>query len=162
MVGGSRKILIVVLLLVILPVSCKLILTNRSKLEYGQVVDVIDGDTIKVEINGSLEKVRYIGVDTPETKHPTKSVQYFGREAFQFNKKLVDGKKVRFVKDVSQRDKYGRLLRYVYVDDIFVNAELVKQGYAYASTYPPDIKYASFFYLLQRRAREKKRGLWGK
>lgn len=123
------------------------------------VAKVIDGDTIKLA-NG--EKARYIGIDTPETKHPKKAVQYFGKEAYEANKKLVEGKKVRLEFDVQPTDKYGRLLAYVYVDDIFVNAWLVENGYAQVATYPPNVKYQELFSKLQREARENNRGLWGK
>ncbi|MFC1496298.1 thermonuclease family protein [Candidatus Margulisiibacteriota bacterium] len=118
---------------------------------------VVDGDTIKLT-NG--EKVRYIGIDTPETKHPKKPVQYFGKEASEANKMLVEGKQVRLEFDVQKRDRYGRLLAYVYVDDIFVNAWLVWNGYAQVSTYPPNVKYQEYFLKLQRVARKEKRGLW--
>ena len=118
---------------------------------------VIDGDTIQLE-DGS--RVRYCGIDTPETKHPQKPVQYFGKEAYLFNKKLVEGKNVRLEFDVQQKDKYGRTLAYVYVGDTFVNAELVKQGYAQASTYPPNVKYADLFRKYEQEAREQGRGLW--
>jgi len=120
------------------------------------VVRVIDGDTI--EIDGNL-RVRYIGVDTPEVSG---KVECYGREATQKNRELVEGKRVRLEKDVSETDRYGRLLRYVYVGDTFVNAELVREGYAQAATYPPDVKYQELFTRLQREAREAKRGLWGK
>jgi len=122
------------------------------------VTRVIDGDTI--EIQGG-EKVRYIGVDTPETKHPRKPVQCFGRQAAEKNKQLVEGKMVRLEKDVSEADRYGRLLRYVYAGDVFVNLAMVKQGYAYAATFPPDVKYQELFSQAQREAREGRRGLWG-
>ena len=122
-----------------------------------KVERVVDGDTIKLA-NG--EKVRYIGIDTPETKHPRKPVQYFGKEAFEANRKLVEGKTVRLEFDVQQRDKYGRLLAYVYVDDIFVNAWLVENGFAQVSTYPPNVEHQELFLKLQREAREKNRGLW--
>jgi micrococcal nuclease len=121
------------------------------------VTRVIDGDTIEIE--GGY-KVRYIGIDTPETVHPSKSVECFGIEASNKNKELVEGKKVKLEKDISETDKYGRLLRYVWVGDIFVNDYLVRQGYAYASTYPPDIKYSEQFVHAQREARENNRGLW--
>jgi len=123
-----------------------------------QVERVVDGDTIKLT-NG--ERVRYIGIDTPETKHPSKPVQYFGKEASEENKMLVEGKQVRLEFDVQKRDRYGRLLAYVYVDDIFVNAWLVWQGYAQVSTYPPNVRYQEYFLELQRQARIEKRGLWG-
>ena len=125
-----------------------------------QVVRVIDGDTIEVMIGGSLYKVRYIGIDTPETVHPTRGEELYGREATAMNKELVDGKTVRLERDVSETDKYGRLLRYVYVDT-FVNAELVRLGYAQVVTYPPDVKYQDLFLRLQREAREAGRALWG-
>lgn len=121
------------------------------------VTRVIDGDTIQLE-NGKT--VRYIGIDTPETKDPRKSLQCFGKEALGKNKELIEGKRVRLEKDVSETDKYGRLLRYVYVGDIFVNDYLVRQGYANASTFPPDVKYQEMFIQAQQEARENKRGLW--
>ena len=122
-----------------------------------RVERVVDGDTIKLA-NG--EKVRYIGIDTPETKHPKKPVQYMGEEASEANRKLGEGKTVRLEFDVQKRDKYGRMLAYVYVDDIFVNAWLVENGFAQVSTYPPNVKHQELFLKLQREARENKRGLW--
>ncbi len=119
---------------------------------------VIDGDTIEL---GSGKRVRYIGIDTPETVDPRKPIQCFGREAAEENKRLVDGKTVRLEKDISEVDRYGRLLRYVYVDDAMVNEELVKNGFAYSSSFPPDIKYQDRFQLAQREAQENNRGLWG-
>ena len=130
----------------------------ESKTELYYVARVIDGDTIELA-NG--QRVRYIGIDTPETVHPDKPAQCFGQEASNKNKELVAGKRVRLEKDVSETDKYGRLLRYVYVGDVFVNLELVSQGYAYAFTYPPDVKYADVFVAAQKEARENNRGLWG-
>jgi len=121
------------------------------------VIRVIDGDTIEIE--GGY-KVRYIGIDTPETVHPSKPVECFGIEASNKNKELVEGKRVRLEKDVSETDKYGRLLRYIWVGDVFVNDYLVRQGYAYAYTYPPDIKYSEQFVEAQREAKENSRGLW--
>lgn len=125
-----------------------------------EVARVIDGDTIEVDIGGSLYKVRYIGIDTPETVHPQKPVECFGREASEKNRELVEGKTVRLEKDVSETDKYGRLLRYVWVGDTMVNAELVRLGYAQVVTYPPDVKYQDLFLQLQREAKEAGRGLW--
>ena len=121
------------------------------------VSKVIDGDTILLQ-NG--EKVRYIGIDTPETIDPRKEVQCFGKEASTKNKELVEGKEVRLVKDVSERDKYGRLLRYVYIGDVFINEKLVAEGYAHAFTYPPDVAYSQLFIEKERLARENKLGLW--
>ena len=126
-----------------------------------QVTRVIDGDTIEVSIDGQIYKVRYIGIDTPETVHPTKGEEPYGREACDKNKELVEGETVTLEKDVSEIDHYGRLLRYVYVGDLFINAELVRLGYAQVATYPPDVKYQDLFLELQREAREEGRGLWG-
>lgn len=125
-----------------------------------RVTRVIDGDTIEVDIDGSVYKVRYIGIDTPETVHPSEPIGCFGKEASDKNSELVAGKIVRLEKDVSETDKYGRLLRYVWVGDIFVNDYLVRQGYAYAYTYPPDVKYAEQFVQAQTEAIENNRGLW--
>jgi micrococcal nuclease len=125
-----------------------------------QVVRVIDGDTIQVDVDGELERVRYIGMDTPETVHPRKPVECFGKEASARNAALVGDKKVRLERDVTDRDRYGRLLRYVWVDDTFVNLELVREGYAMVSTYPPDVEHTDAFVAAQREAREANRGLW--
>ncbi|MBC8263285.1 MAG: thermonuclease family protein [Anaerolineales bacterium] len=122
---------------------------------------VIDGDTIEVEIEGESYKVRYIGIDTPELHHPEKPVGYYAQEAYEKNREMVEGQTVYLEKDVSETDSYGRLLRYVYVGDTFVNAYLVQHGYALVSTYPPDVKYQDRFLELQREAREAGWGLWG-
>lgn len=119
---------------------------------------VIDGDTIELSTG---QKVRYIGIDTPELVHPEKPVECFAKEAKAENQKLVEGKMVRLEKDISETDKYGRLLRYVYIGDIFVNDALIRQGFAHASTYPPDVGYSEQFITAQKEARENNRGLWG-
>lgn len=130
---------------------------SQSSTGVSKVARVIDGDTIKLE---SGETVRYIGIDTPETVDPRRPVGCFGKEASAKNKELVLGKEVRLVKDISETDKYQRLLRYVYAGDIFVNEYLVREGYARASSYPPDVKYQDLFRDAEREAREAKRGLW--
>ena len=122
------------------------------------VTKVVDGDTIKLE-DGTT--VRYIGVDTPETVHPSKPKGCFGSEASAKNRELVAGKRVRLEKDVSDTDRYGRLLRYVYIDDVFVNDLLVREGFATSVSYPPDEKYQEQFRLAEQDARANKRGLWG-
>ena len=103
--------------------------------------------------------MRYIGIDTPEV-YP--EVEAFGMEAWQANRALVEGKVVRLERDVSQTDKYGRLLRYVYVGDILVNAELVRQGLARAKAYPPDTKYQDNLEQTEEEAREAGRGMWAR
>lgn len=132
---------------------------NDSKDFVGEykVARVIDGDTIEIE---GGERVRYIGIDTPETVDPRKPVQCFGVEASNKNKELAEGKTVRLEKDTTDRDKYKRLLRYVYVGDDFINLELVKQGFAYSYSYPPDIKYQKEIVAAQQEAEKSKSGLW--
>lgn len=120
----------------------------------GQVVKVIDGDTIEVKIEGQIFEVRYNGIDTPEVG------QLCAGEAAAKNIELVSGQRVTLVKDVSEVDKYGRLVRYVYVGDLFVNAEMVRQGYAVAFTYPPDVAHADEFVILEAEARQAGRGCW--
>jgi micrococcal nuclease len=118
---------------------------------------VIDGDTIVLS-NG--EKVRLIGVDTPETKHPQKPEEYYCKEATAFTERMVNGKVVKLKHDVQQRDKYGRLLAYVYLmDGTFLNAEIIKQGYGHVYTKAP-FKYLGQFRQYEQEAREAKRGLW--
>ncbi|KKR51019.1 MAG: WD40 domain protein beta Propeller [Candidatus Curtissbacteria bacterium GW2011_GWA1_40_16] len=121
------------------------------------VTAVIDGDTIEIE---GGQRIRYIGINTPETVDPRKPVECFGREASNKNKELVAGKSVRLEKDISETDKYRRLLRYVFIGDVFVNDYLVRQGYAYASSYPPDVKYQNQFNQAEREAKINGRGLW--
>jgi len=138
-------------------ILCLLLICGcTSPPDVARVTQVIDGDTIRVE--GGY-KVRYIGIDTPEV-YP--KLEAFGMEAWQANRKLVEGKEVRLERDVSETDKYGRLLRYVYVDDILVEAELVRQGLAEAKAYPPDTKYQDYLEQLEAEARQAGRGIWAK
>ena len=126
------------------------------------VVRAVDGDTIIVRLDGREQRVRYIGVNTPESVDPRREVQCFGKEAAERNRALVGGKTVWLEKDVSETDQYGRLLRYVAVDGTLVNAELIREGFARSATHPPDVRYAERFRALEREARESGRGLWGK
>lgn len=128
---------------------------NRGRVEVARVVRVIDGDTIAVELNGQIYRLRYIGIDAPEPDQP------FGREASEANARLVSGQTVELEKDVSEVDRYGRLLRYVWIGDRMINRELVCQGYATVATYPPDVKYQDIFLACEREAREAGRGFWG-
>lgn len=144
--------------------SAQIQLTASSGIigEEVKVIRVVDGDTIVIE---SGEKIRYIGVDTPETVDPRRAVACFGKEASNENKKLVAGKTVTLTKDVSDKDQFGRLLRFVYLkqDDgnlIFVNDYLIRNGFAKASTYPPDVKFAVQFVEAEKEARNSARGLW--
>ncbi len=126
------------------------------------VTRVIDGDTIEIE--GKI-RVRYLGVDTPETVDPRKSVECFGKQAKAENKKLVEGKFIVLEKDITDKDKYRRLLRYVFIDTadgelLFVNDYLIRSGFAKLLTIPPDVKYANQLLEAQKQARLEKRGLW--
>jgi len=135
-----------------------------KKAEWRLVTRVVDGDTIIV---GARERVRLIGVDTPETKHPQKPVEYFGREATAFTRRMVEGKRVRLEFDqantnIGHKDRYNRTLAYVFLGDgTFLNAEIVKQGYGHAYTRFP-FTYMDEFRKLEREAREQNRGIWGK
>jgi len=132
---------------------------------------VVDGDTLQL---ASGERVRLIGIDTPElhesgklerdsqrSGQDKKAIQQLGELAYEFTRKLVEGKQVRLEFDAEKKDKYGRLLAYVYLPDgTFVNAEIVKQGYASLMTIPPNVKYSDSLLKLYKEARENKRGLW--
>ena len=126
------------------------------------VSHIVDGDTVELS-NG--EKVRYIGIDTPETREKKGSVwsynpMPYGEEAKAYNQALVGGKSVTLEFDVQKKDKYDRLLAYVYIEDKMVNLEMVKQGYAMIYTFPPNVKYVEAFLKAQQEARENQRGLW--
>jgi len=130
--------------------------------QFRTVRRVVDGDTLVLE---NKERVRLIGVDTPETKHPNKPVEYYGKEATAFTKKMVQGKRVRLEFDqanahVEHKDKYRRTLAYMFLQDgTFLNAEIIKQGYGFAYTRFP-FKHMDEFRRYQREAREQKKGLW--
>lgn len=147
-------------------------LSVKSESYQGILVKrVVDGDTLELATG---ERVRLIGIDTPEVHESAKlyrdsqrsaedvrTIQALGRRAYEFTKALVEGKPVRLEFDVEKRDRYKRLLAYAYLEDgTFVNAEIVRQGYASLMTYPPNVKYADTFLLLYQEARENKRGLW--
>lgn len=141
--------------------------------ETGVVTRVVDGDTIVVEVTarsggpgageaevGEEHTVRLIGIDTPESVDPRSPVECFGTEASDATRALLEGADVRLVKDVSETDRYGRLVRYVYLGEEMANARLVVNGYAAAYTFPPDVRHSDLFVRLERDAREEDRGLW--
>lgn len=132
-------------------------LRRPESTQAAQVKRAVDGDTIELT-DGQV--VRYIGIDTPETKHPNKAVQCFGVEASKQNEALVVGKTVVLESDVSNTDRYGRLLRYVWVDGQLINWQLVANGFAFAKSYPPDVAYQASFNEAQQLARENHQGLW--
>jgi micrococcal nuclease len=128
--------------------------SQPSSRTQAELIRVIDGDTIEVLIGWSTYSVRYIGIDTPERGED------FYYESTEKNRELLQGQTLWLEKDVSETDRYGRLLRYVYAGNTFVNAELVRLGYAQVATYPPDVKHIDYFLELQKAAREHKLGLW--
>jgi micrococcal nuclease len=128
-----------------------------------RVERVVDGDTFVVGIAGRHERIRLIGVDTPETVDPDRPVQPYGKEASNFAKHMLSGRTVRLVGDVEPRDRYGRLLAYVWLPDgTFWNALLAAEGYAQLITIPPDVTYAGLFRRLVDEARSADRGLWAR
>jgi micrococcal nuclease len=140
-----KKLLLVPLFFIILFPSCS------EADNVARVIDVIDGDTILIE-GGHL--VRYIGIDAPEIN------TFYYDKAVAMNEELVRGKEVRLERDTSNKDRYGRLLRYVFIDTTFINGEMVKTGHALARAYPPDTKYQLFLEALEDEARQKKKGIW--
>jgi len=146
--------------LVTLPV---LKIPDLSQLAAYSVVRVVDGDTIVVNNKGKKVKVRLIGIDTPETVHPAKPVEYYGKEASRFTRNLLKGEMIYIASDPqgNKTDRYGRTLAYVYrvPDGLFVNAEIIRQGYGHAYTRFP-FKYLEEFRQLERFARKAEKGLW--
>ena len=129
--------------------------------ELYNVVRVVDGDTFIIDYKGQEERVRLIGIDTPESVHPNKEKNTnFGNEVSNYTKKMLTGKQVALEFDVEKRDKYGRLLAYVYLDGQMYNKMLLEKGYAQVSTYPPNVKYVKNFINIQKQARARKMGIW--
>ena len=129
----------------------------QQGVQWRRVVRVVDGDTLLLDRN---ERVRLIGVDTPETVDPRRPVERFGKEASDFTKRMAEGKNVRLEYDQDRIDRFGRTLAYVYLEDgTFLNAEIVRQGYGHAYTQFP-FKYLEEFRGYEREARESQRGLW--
>jgi micrococcal nuclease len=178
-----RKLAVVVLLFV--QVGCSptaVVLDHQGPATWAQepggyegatVTRVVDGDTAVVSITSRAEgpgagsaqvggeyRVRFLGIDTPESVKPGSPVECFGKEASAATTALLEGQDVRLVKDVEETDQYDRLLRYVYLGEEMANARLVVNGYAQPYTYPPNVRHADLFVQLQREARENSRGLW--
>lgn len=134
---------------------------NINDASYYDVVRVVDGDTFIIDYNGKNEKVRLIGIDTPESVHPNEEKNTeFGDMVSNYSKKMLTGKKIQVEFDVEERDKYGRLLAYVYLDGQMYNEILLENGYAKLATYPPNVKYVDEFTKIQKKARENKMGMW--
>jgi micrococcal nuclease len=132
--------------------------------ETATVVRIVDGDTIVIDRGHGDERLRYIGIDTPESVKPDTPVQPFAELASEANQRLVERRTVVLERDVSETDRFGRLLRYVWLLDgsawTFVNLELVRDGFAHATTYPPDVRWTDTFRAAERSARDAGRGLW--
>ncbi|MBN2483387.1 MAG: thermonuclease family protein [Candidatus Omnitrophica bacterium] len=144
---------------------CLVFIGCSSPVDYShiKVIEAIDGDTVMLE---NRHLLRYIGIDTPETRvrqdgRWIEQPALYGQEAKSFNRDLVEGKYVRVEFDLESQDKYGRLLGYVFVDDMFVNEKLLREGYAVLYTYPPNVKYVDRLVSAQREARQTNRGFWG-
>lgn len=134
---------------------------DNFNLVMAKVTHIVDGDTIDVDLGeGQIHRVRYIGIDTPESVAPGKTVECFAKNAAAKNRELVENKLVGLEKDVSETDRYGRLLRYVFMDGVFVNQVLVAEGFARASSYPPDIAKQEIFRQAEAVARNEGKGLW--
>lgn len=137
---------------------------TNQKPDFRIVTHVVDGDTIYVtNPKGGIEKIRLIGIDAHETRNNgKKKVGFYGKQATQYLNKLVLGKRVRLDYDVRKYDQYKRTLAYVYLENgTFVNADLVKKGYAIVYTLAPNVKFSNKFIQLQQESRKYKRGLWG-
>lgn len=148
--------------------------SSTCTFEAAKVTKVIDGDTIEIDRGKGVEKLRFILVDSPETKHPQKQVEYYGAEASKFTTKWLEGRTIYLEKDVSETDKYGRLLRYDWlvkpgtdnpteeeIASFMFNSYLLRDGYAVVAKFPPDIKYVEIFKTFETYAREKNLGLYG-
>lgn len=168
--------LLVIALLLVIPAVDYGQAANQTSSKYtkAQVINVVDGDTIDVKWLAGPKlpatRIRMIGINTPES---TTRVEPYGKEATNYTTKHLKGKIVWLEKDVSEKDKYGRALRYVWLSEppakpmfdharkSMFNARLVAEGYAQVATFPPDVKYAELFVKLQREAQAAKKGLWG-
>jgi micrococcal nuclease len=155
---GSAVLLVAVALLIVRPWEGE----EAMPAEATAVVSrVVDGDTVEARIGDELEDVRLIGIDTPETVKPGAPVQCFGQRSSHFTKRLLEGRRVRFVFGVERRDAYGRLLAYAHLGPRFVNALLVRRGLARTLTISPNDRFAPLLGRLELSAARAGRGLWG-
>ena len=155
---GSAILLVGVALLLLRPWEHR---PDRPATATAAVVRIVDGDTFEATIDGELEDVRLIGIDTPETVAPGQPVGCFGPQASRFSHRLLDGRRVRLRFGAERRDRYGRLLAYARVGDRFVNAILLRRGLARTLTIPPNDRLAPRFERIERIAARAGRGLWG-
>ena len=162
----QKKIHLSLLLLFLISSSFHQLNSNAGKkYKYYPVIRIVDGDTFWID-DGSEKglKIRLIGIDTPESRNSGNKVKaYYGAEASEYLSRLISGKKVRLEYDVDRIDQYGRTLAYVYLEDeTFVNADLLKNGYAMVMTVPPNVKHVDEFLKLSQKARRQGKGLWGR
>ncbi|MFC0213201.1 thermonuclease family protein [Paenibacillus chartarius] len=158
----SRLLLIVTSIVLFggLAAACGKPAASQAGRDEATVERIVDGDTLEVTLKGKKEKIRLIGVDTPETKKPNTPVMFYGEEASDFTKKRLQGKTVQLEWDVEKKDRYDRWLAYVWVGDELFNSTLLKEGYARLSTFPPNVKYVDRFKQDQESARKANKGLW--
>jgi micrococcal nuclease len=133
---------------------------ETQKRNVALVTRVVDGDTIEIQ-RGGIVDVRLIGIDTPETVHPTEPIECYGPAASNFTTQSLEGDRIRLEFDVERQDQYGRTLAYVWDDGKLFNQVLVEHGFATVTTYPPNVKHVERFVGAQKRARRSTRGLWG-
>jgi micrococcal nuclease len=153
--NASREAIILAAITALVYTACGLAQARDGRIV--RVKWVADGDTVWL-LSG--EKVRLIGIDAPETHHPTKPPEPFGTEAAEYLRALVEGKEVFLVLDQMTKDEYGRTLAYLYLDDLFINAHLVKEGYARASARKPNLTFERLFAELEGQARAQRKGMW--
>lgn len=135
----------------------------QAQIDFLEISKFVDGDTFWVKhLNGEEEKIRFIGIDTPEARNTGRTkIEYFGKEASKYVERLLTGKKVRLEFDVQRYDRHKRTLAYIFLEDgTFLNAHLVKEGYATVATFPPNVKYVDLFVDLEKEARSKGKGMW--
>ncbi len=153
----NRNNSIINLLLLLPAIAVILIASSCEPKREVMCLRVIDGDTIVVEGD---ERVRYIGIDTPELASGSKAAELMAEEAKEFNRKWVEGKMVVLEFDRQKRDRYDRLLAYVYIGETMVNEELVRKGFAREKAYPPNLKYQRMFETVEKEARGRRIGIW--
>jgi micrococcal nuclease len=134
--------------------------SSNTGRQQATVERIVDGDTLEIQLNGKKEKLRLIGIDTPETKKPGTPVMYYGKEASDYTKKRLEKKTVELEWDVDKEDPYNRLLAYVWIEGEMFNRTLLREGYARIATFPPNVKYVESFKKDQEEARQKGKGLW--
>lgn len=162
--------IIILVILVIISVTVYIFLKSNNKppasentitptiyREKAKVSYVLDGDTVEIT---DKKRVRLIGINTPERKTGNKNGQCFSEKAAKITRSLLENQTIEMEKDVSETDKYGRLLRYIYLDDILINEFLLSAGFARLETIPPDVKYYQLFLEAEKEARSNARGLW--